>query len=282
MDKLKRATFKNPSDLPGADKGKKPEPFSPGNIIWDKDSVIDLVYEVAPKVFQIKRFWFDGTTYTQEDFTQDAALFIWEKMEEGYLDLTAPHLESIIFTLLSNYFIYNKARSLTREKNIHSLDDKISRDGSEEETSRIDTILDDNLTSEDIALISNAIIHGESIIKKLISELNLLPFQSRSKNYKGTFRGKSVELSERSLMRMFFSGMSLKQIQNAFDSNIATEYSKARLVEKKFKQTLEKMVRKINNLDEDDRFDVKLYALSKSPVGVDLSTILSRSESLSK
>jgi hypothetical protein len=249
------------SKLPGANKGKKPKVHDKDVQIYDEHDVIAMVYDVAPIIYKKKRKWFYNTNYDLEDFVQDAAIHILERFREDYFDLSNPKLKSVIYTLIDGYFSLNKSRWDLRHSREELHLDAVS-DNEIEQEQYVDLLLTKDLDPEEKYILEKAIKDGREITNKMINKLSDTVFQTRKYRYIGEFKGKNYPFSEKSLVLLFLEGLTLKDIQEVYKAELDRNYYKARLVERKLKQTLNKLAEMINALEDSKRFNVKVYLLN--------------------
>lgn len=250
--------------------GVRPAPENPGKVLWSKDDIIEMVYDVAPTIFRkSNKDWWIGTNYDEEDFAQDAAMDMLKRYDSGYIDATSPNLKKIIYALLNNFFIFNKAKSFKRKRQELGLDSPIGGAALDQlgaldsEENYKDMVLDTELDPEERALLASAVNRGEKLINALLDELSVTEFSTRKHEYIGQLNGTPVSFSEKSLAELFLSGKTVNEIISIFDTDKKEDPSKARVIDRKVRTVVDKVADLINNMTEDDRFDIKVFLYSK-------------------
>lgn len=269
MDKNKLLLEKGFMGVNTKGSGKKPAPDNPGQVMWSEDDIIEMVYDVAPTIFRKSdKKWWVGTGYDEDDFTQDAVMYMIKKYNTNYIDVTSPNLKKIVYSLLNSFFIFNKAKSFKRKRTELDLDSTIG-DPMLNPLGKLDfdedykdLIIDDNLNPEEEALLYSSIKNGKRIADNIIDGLSVVEFSSRKYTYRGSLAGKTVKFSEQSLAKLFLSGKTANEIIDIFNVDKKLSPNEAITITRKVNAVVNKIADIVNGLDKDARFDFKVYLYS--------------------
>jgi len=243
-------------NLSGATKnsGVKPNAANPGNIKWDRDSLVDITYKIAPAVYS--KYDWKNLKYSIEDFTQDAVMYIMDLYDRDYLDLTLNNIGPLINRMLNGHFVYNMYKKHQKHSKEYSLNKTKDTESSSQEF--IDDLKDESPDSEVLLL-------GEDFLKAFIDNLSFIPYSTRKYKYKGyTDKSGEIELTESNLAKLIISGYTLHQILKIFnvDTNNIGASSQASYIAYKVRNIINKLALLINNEEPNIREAIKLYLKS--------------------
>ena len=230
---------------------------------WTEDELVSAVYNVAPIIYNSKTragVW-DNTSYTEEDFTQEAALYALGLFRKNYFNTDYDILEPIVYRMLNSHFVWNVSRRERREykRNEPSLNRKYSNSDRE----YLDSEVDYNTRSvSDKAIYDEDIEEGKKIVDEIIELLDFKPYRTRKHTYIGNDEELGqIELTEKNIALLLLRGNSARDIIRIYGKEVDNigASSEASFVSHKIKDTINNMAFIINNLDEDERDSVKTY-----------------------
>lgn len=228
--------------------------------VWSEEEFVAEVYKVAPIVYR-GRSWL-GSKYSEDDFVQDAAVFMLEKFRDKYFDVTRDDLKPIIYRLLNGYFSLNKIKLKKRDRSTFSLNDiEKGLSGVHAEKEKIDFIYDKDLNAEEEINYNESVNSGKELLLGIIDTLEFQPFRSRKHTYKGRVGKKTIELTEANLARLVSSGYKLHDILKVYGYNVtnAGSTSQTTFIAHKVKNIIEKLANKVNELTITERRDVETF-----------------------
>jgi len=175
------------------------------------ETVISIAYDVAPSIYRTKRW--DNTLYTLDEFRQDAAIYIYEKYEQGYFEgKTEEQLRPMVYGMISGWFLRNtlqvtskyRARYIpanesdTDEETPHSIRTALS-------TSNIPTPSEELDAEVDTAL-------GREVADKLVQSLSPIPYKTRKHKYALKIDDEEVLANDQLIAELLLAGLDYKDI----------------------------------------------------------------------
>lgn len=229
---------------------------------WTEDDVALAVYNVAPIIYNNKAqqgAW-DNTSYTEEDFVNEAALYTINLFRNKYFSTDFDSLEPIIYRMLNSHFVRNV---LNRERRDYSRNLPVLNrpKGDENDTEFIDYLESEYLPPSEF-VDRSLIDRGEAIAEKIIDSLNFLPYRTRKHTYVGQDKdlGK-LQLSEQNIARLLFLGETPRGIIRIYGKEVDNigSSSEASFILHKVKEVIEKIVLMVEKLPNKDKKALKAY-----------------------
>lgn len=230
---------------------------------YNVEHLIDIAYKVAPNIYY-KRNW-SNTGMDQDEFVQQAAIYIFDKYNEGYFKGKQAHeITPMVIGMIQGWFIRNMHQTaVNKSKRQTALNQVVS---AEDDREAIDLLVDDDAITPDEYVSEADFRVAKKILNQLLKNFSDSPFPSRKHRYiadRIPGFGKNVEASERVLIDLVLRGRTVKEIANYYKSKDAGEYyshdSKASYISHKVSQAIDKLANMLNALDDDEQAMVKDY-----------------------
>lgn len=224
-----------------------PRGTSKEDSIWDEDSVIAVVYNVAPRVYYRKRW---PQPYTIDDFVQDSAMYILDLYRKNYFPTDQDNIDPIIYRLLDGFFIINKYQRIKKEEYGKIYLDRYFKHGNHDSSSDqsvLQLAVDNNYDERD-----SRVAIGLELAEELIDRMDFQPYKTRKYKYVGYLNGETLALSEKNLAKLILMGMTMHDILDVYGndvSNISTS-TKATYIFHRVKITIDRMKEVIAGISE--------------------------------
>jgi hypothetical protein len=226
--------------------------------LWNEDGIAEETYKVASKVYSNYNWW-KNTNYHEEDFVQDAVMYMVNLYRKNYFPTDQDNIKGIIYRLLNGFFVRNMYKKVAREKRNMSLDNTIG----DTEQSYIENVESTELTPEEEVALAYAIEEGQQILAEVADDLSPIEYKTRKHKYIGEEKslGK-LKLSDTSIAKLLTLGYKyhdILEIYNVNHSNIGAS-SEATYVYRKTKEVIDKIAAKLNtSYTESQMNSVKVY-----------------------
>lgn len=224
-----------------------PRGTSKEDSIWDEDSVVGVVYNVAPRVYYRKRW---PQLYTIDDFVQESAMYILDLYRKNYFPTDQDNIDPIIYRLLDGFFIINKYQRIKKEGYGKIYLDRYFKHGnhdSSSDQSALQLAVDNNYDERD-----SRVAIGLELAEELIDRMDFQPYKTRKYKYVGYLNGETLALSEKNLAKLILMGMTMHDILDVYGndvSNISTS-TKATYIFHRVKITIDRMKEVIAGISE--------------------------------
>jgi len=227
-----------------------------------EEKIIKASYEMAEKIYRINYKSFFGYSIDLEDFQQDAVMYILKLYRDGYMYTDDSYdIRGMIFTMLRQYVLNYLRKYYRRSKRMA---DNIRQNNLGEFDTNylvVENIpaLPNNKEVEETVVMQESIEQGKKVLGKIIQNFSISPLKTRKHIYINTENNK---ISEYQIAKLVTEGHNIESIlkeYNVYTSNIGTS-SKAVFVYRKVQEVLDKLKTYIEQLEENDKKAVALYA----------------------
>lgn len=231
---------------------------------WKETDVINATYKSAKILYYKKKsqgFW-QGTNYTEDDFAQDAVLYILGLFRKQYFKTDYDTLEPIIYRMLAGHYVNN-----VREKELrlaHRNELSLNRTPNTSDYTDIeivDTYASEETSSQDSIEQQELIAYGEELVNFIIDNLSFIQYPSRKHVYKGFEKDLGeINFSEASLAKLIFKGYNSAEIaRDIYNKTALGTSSEATRITHKVSDVINKLAGIINDLEPEDREAIRAY-----------------------
>jgi hypothetical protein len=237
--------------------------YDNSNTGYKAEDVVRIAYVAAFNAYS--RFnWKDiESQYPLEDFKQDAAMYILDKFNEGYFDASQGDIFPIVYRLINGHFIYNKYVEYRDVEYVLPLNRPVDfGNPGQREVEYLDGIADpERPNPEDLLFKEVGAKSGKEIVKDILKELSVQPFNTHKYEYVGIIDGNRVDLTEVSVGELILQGKGLHDILNVFGYEVSNSGSTSQTayIAKIVKRTRDKIVEVIKCLETDGQCSIRDY-----------------------
>jgi len=229
-----------------------------------EEEIVSVAYEMAEKMYNIRRQEFVSLRVDKDDYLQDAVMYILNLYKSKYMKLSnniKPH--GMIFRMLGR-FTKNVFQKNARDVSRYQL--TLDRPMGDDSNTTIADQLPSNFKSnpEELMLDEKDFEMGKKIVNEIIETLDVVPYKTTKHTYTGEhpILGKNLKLSEYNIGRLLMLGVDeygILHVYNSYAKNIGAD-SRATFVHRKTKNAIRKIANIINNeLPEEESKIAKAY-----------------------
>lgn len=224
------------------------------------ETLIDIAYEVAPYLY-FKADW-RNTVYSRDEFIQDAAIYIFDKYNQGYFDnKTDEQLRPMVIGMLSGYFLKNQNKTA---KKYYARTPRVNEQDTDEESS---LGLRSYVFSDKKTLSPSDDYELQTIIDDILDLFSDEPYKTRKHTYSAKIGRKTVLANDKIIAALLLSGYTIRDIVELFvDIPAGVYYSHdaraSYLGNSKILTVLKRINDYINLLDNREKELIKSHILS--------------------
>lgn len=232
-----------------------------------EETIVNVAYEMATKMANIKYTQLKSLSIDREDFIQDAVMYILDKYRDNYMNIdNEEESHGMIFKMLGR-FTLNKFQITAKRKSREMLTLDQNIDDSEDNT-RVSQLADEErLNAEELVIDSENLEEGEALVYQILDRLNVTPFKTTKYQYTGQhpILGDDLKLSEYNIGRLLFINSDVHDILKTYGvdvQNIGAD-SEASYVYHKIKAIIKKIEKMAIAMTDEEKASIAKFLEEK-------------------